>query len=369
VRGLSLASGGKPQAQTQGWLFRTDTALCVAVECEELFTDMMTASIGEDGGPVWKDDCVELFFDTNLDRTTFRQIAVNSLGKVFATDSTGATWTPKVQAAAKVLAGTWRVELVLPLDDLQATSTSFGFNLCRERRPTEVFELSCWSPTGGGFGEPGRFGMASFGASYVRSVGLGKGVVGPNQLAATVTNPTGKDLRARLVVLCGAANAPPVRTVSEAFTVSPGKTSEVLVPYILTSDMGDATIEARLEDTTSGAFLDGQRLSQKVAAPLALRLSPSLSFTSRGTLGCTVEVAVAKALRPDLKVQVLLRRDADDAVVSRTEIAGILGSEVSGLLHPGLAPGTYRLCGRLVGPDGEAIAEVETPLSRVRGPF
>jgi hypothetical protein len=82
-----------------------------------------------------------------------------------------------------------------------------------------------------------------------------------------------------------------------------------------------------------------------------------------------VEVAVAKAMRPDLKVQVLLRRDADDAVVSRTEIAGILGSEVSGLLHPGLAPGTYRLCGRLVGPDGEAIAEVETPLSRVRGPF
>ena len=48
----------------------------------------------------------------------------------------------------------------------------FGFNVCRERRPLEVFELICWSPTGERFGEPSRFGEASFEHTLLADVDL-----------------------------------------------------------------------------------------------------------------------------------------------------------------------------------------------------
>jgi len=64
------------------------------------------------------------------------------------------------------------VEMAIPLADLKIKGRLFGFNVCRERRPLEVFELICWSPTGERFGEPRRFGEASFGSTLLAGISL-----------------------------------------------------------------------------------------------------------------------------------------------------------------------------------------------------
>jgi len=366
---FGLATGGKPQAQTRAWIFRTAAALCVAVECDEPFTNMMTANIGEDGGAVWKDDCVELFFDPNLDRATFRQLVVNSLGKVLAVDSTGAKWQPKVQVAAKVLANKWRVELVLPLADLQATSTNFGFNLCRERRPTEVFELSCWSPTGGGFGEPDRFGVAALGASYFQSMALGQGVVGANELTAAVANPTAASLQVRFAAVCKGVDGKTRRTVSRTVTLAPGKVQRLAVPYVLSSASGDVVIQGVVENAKTGKVLANQQLNQKLIQPLQIRVSPGLSFTSRSALAYTATVAVARELRPKLALQIQLVEESTGRTVSQAAVPTVGGEILSGAVQMGTATGSYRLRTVLSRTDGTVVAQVETPVSRVLGPF
>ena len=363
-----LAAGGKPHAQTRAWILRTERDLAMAIECDEPFTDMMTATIAEDGGPVWKDDCVEIFLDPNLDRATFRQLAINSLGKLLAVDSTGAKWKPNVRVASQVLEDRWRVELLLPLKDLQATSTSFGFNLCRERRPTEVFELSCWSPTGGRFGEPSRFGVASLGASHFQSVTLGKGVLGSNQLKAVVGNPGHADIRVRLVSVCTDDTGRTTRSAGDPVALAPGKVRELTADYELAA-AGNVTVQAVLEDATTGKPLADQRLSQVVTPPLRVRVSPPLSFTSRPSLSCTATVAVSPALRDALRLEFQLVDTASGRVVSRTLVPSLQGETLSASVHPGTLVGSYRLRAILSRKDGTTPAQVEIPISRVAGPF
>ena len=366
---FELPTGGKPQAQTRAWLLRTATAICVAVECDEPYTSMMTTNVAEDGGAIWKDDCVELFFDPNLDRTTFRQLAINSIGKVLAVDSTGAKWQPKIQVATQVLEDKWRVELVLPLADLQATSTSFGFNLCRERRPTEIFELSCWSPTGGGFGEPARFGVATLGASFLRRVTLGEGVLGPNELTAAAGNPTGVELHVRLVAVCAAAEGGEVRSAGEVATLPPGQGKELAATYTLATAEKGVTVRAVLEDARTGKILAEQQLSQDVASPLRVRVTPPVSFTSQSSLACAAAVAVARTLRPSLHLEFLLVDDASGRTLSRSVAPAVSGETLAASIQPGSGVGSYRLRTVLARADGTVLAQVETPLTRVAGPF
>ncbi|MDX9981263.1 MAG: sugar-binding protein, partial [Lentisphaeria bacterium] len=365
---FSLVGGGAPQAQTRAWLYRTASELCIGVECEEPFTSMLTAGIAEDGGEVWKDDCIELFLDPKLDRSTFRQLVVNSLGKVLAVDSTGAKWQPKVRVATRVLADRWLVELVLPLADVQATSTSFGLNLCRERRPTEVFELSCWSPTGGRFGEPSRFGVASLGASFLPSVALGPGVLGPNTLEATVGNPTAAALPVRLVVLARQGDEEGRRSESAVVNLAPGATASVAVPYELGGQPGPVTVQTILKDDRTGTVLAEQRLNQTLAPPLTVRVSPAVSFASRETLACTVNLAVAPVLLPKLTLSFELLDGADGRIVARRQLP-VAGEVLHGELRLASAPGSYNLRTILTGDGGAVLGQAETPLTRVVGPF
>lgn len=366
---FALVSGGEPQAQTRAWLFRTSESLCLGVECDEPFTSMLTAGIAQDGGEVWKDDCIELFLDPKLDRSTFRQLVVNSLGKVLAVDSTGAKWQPKVKVAAKVMADRWRVELVLPLEDIQATATTFGFNLCRERRPTEVFELSCWSPTGGRFGEPSRFGIASLGASFFQSVTLGPGMVGANPLLANVANATDTAMQVRLVALTTQGKEPATRSQSAPTTLAPGATATLTVPYALDNREGPVGVQAILEDAQTGKPLAEQRLSQALVAPLAVHVSPALSFTSQSILTCTVEIATAPALRPGLSLAMELVDDATGQTVSRGRVPTVSGEVLTAELHLSSAPGSFQLRTTLTQAEGTVLAHSEVPVSRVAGPF
>jgi len=55
-----------------------DKYLYVHFECMERLMPMLKRNMAERDGAVWKDDCVEFFFDTNLDRMSNYHVIVNA---------------------------------------------------------------------------------------------------------------------------------------------------------------------------------------------------------------------------------------------------------------------------------------------------
>ena len=159
---LQLSNGAgpaeMPTAAKVG--IRSDT-LFVGFTCAEDRLDSIKAQVAETDGAVWQDDCVEVFIDPGVTEKKFYQVVANSRGTLLRTCNDGSVWRPEVKAAAKVdrPGNRWLVELAIPVADLNL-APRFGLNLGRERRPTEVMELSTWSVTGGPFSRPDRFGLA-----------------------------------------------------------------------------------------------------------------------------------------------------------------------------------------------------------------
>ena len=168
---FSLIDGGKPTAETKAWVTTDGVNLYVAVECEEKLMGNIIANVRENQGAVYSDDCVEIFIDSDYLERDYYQVCVNSLGYYYTGGSKG-LWQPSLKTAASRGDDHWTVEMAIPLADLKIKAPLFGFNVCRERRPLEVFELICWSPTGERFGEPRRFGEASFEGSLLAGISL-----------------------------------------------------------------------------------------------------------------------------------------------------------------------------------------------------
>ena len=168
---FSLIDGGKPTAETKAWVTTDGVNLYVAVECEEKLMGNIIANVRENQGAVYSDDCVEVFIDSDYLEREYYQVCVNSLGYYYTGGSKG-LWQPSLKTAANRGDDRWMVEMAIPLADLKIKGQLFGFNVCRERRPLEVFELICWSPTGERFGEPRRFGEASFGSTLLGGISL-----------------------------------------------------------------------------------------------------------------------------------------------------------------------------------------------------
>ncbi|MBR5838022.1 MAG: DUF4091 domain-containing protein [Victivallales bacterium] len=168
---FSLIDGGKPTAETKAWVTTDGVNLYVDVECEEKLMGNIIANVRENQGAVYSDDCVEIFIDSDYLERDYYQVCVNSLGYYYTGGSKG-LWQPALKTAASRGDDRWTVEMAIPLADLKIKGRLFGFNVCRERRPLEVFELICWSPTGERFGEPRRFGEASFGSTLLAGISL-----------------------------------------------------------------------------------------------------------------------------------------------------------------------------------------------------
>ena len=149
LENFSIATGGVPLRQTHGRIITDGTYLYLAAVCDEEYMNKIATNVTENGGQVWMDDCVEFFFDPTLEYKGYYQLVVNALGKyTFLNQFNAKKMKPRIKTAAKMGTDSWTVELSIALADLGIPGQSFGFNLCRERRPLEVMELTCWSPTG-----------------------------------------------------------------------------------------------------------------------------------------------------------------------------------------------------------------------------
>lgn len=147
---ISTRDGNRksPSEKTEGFICYDDVNLYIGFRCWDSQIENLKATIKEDGGPVWTDDCVEVFIDVNLGRATYYQFAVNALGTKFIQDKVrNIPWVKDWHAAGHIDKKYWTVEIAVPLAALgidNLTSERWGINLARENH--KVDEYTCTAP-------------------------------------------------------------------------------------------------------------------------------------------------------------------------------------------------------------------------------
>lgn len=365
-----IMSGARAPAQQTDVLVGSDgTHLYVGAVCHEDNITHLTARVTQEGGRVWEDDCIEVFVDANLDRATYRQVLVNSLGVQGWNNSAEAGWRAASRAAAKVGEDAWTVELAIPLADLGVTGSEFGLNVARERRPMETLELSAWSPTGDLFGRPERFGMATLGQAWIGRLHVPAASIGVNEFEVTLKNEsdTGRN------VACGLWARWEHRTVARVLEqmvgLAPGEEKTLRVEYELPSTEPPVMTFVVLDQGTA-ATLAERSFTPVVLPPLAMSVQPRAYYLGEGKGRVELEVNLAGAMRDDALLTLAVYDVAADRVVRHAQVPPVAGSRFTAQLNlDGLPEAAYELAALLDTSDGERIAEAVAPLQRIRGPF
>ena len=369
-----MVSTGEAEApvQTRAWLGTFAGRLYIGLKCEEPSTDTMLTRVTEDGGAVWEDDCVELFFDGNLDLTTYRQIALNSLGVATSLPPRGGEWQPALEKAARVGDGDWSAELSLPVDDLDAMARTIGLNLCRERRAGGEVELSCWSATGGGFGLPHRFGLATLGVPYIESVSLGEGILGLNLMELVLANdgPETRTLRARL--RWSQEGEQPGEVFTMPRRVGPEQRRKFPLGYHAYRPDQPLELELSVLDQDD-TVVTTRRFTQRLATPLQARLLPRLFFLDEHRAGLSVQLNVGGDILDRGQLVVAIFREPGRELVARQEFEDLRpGSLTAAVSLPDLELGKYSLHVILKERTADGVrrvAESKQVIHKLTGPF
>jgi hypothetical protein len=149
-----------PDLPTESWIGIHGDRLYVAFRAAEPDLDSLVTH----HKALWRNDCIELWFDPDNRRTSFAHIIITADGQVEAKrtipDDWGEglrdeSWSPQIVAATGRAEGSWTVELSVTLADLGLGTGIFGFDLARERK-TSGGENTVW--TLGGFNKAQSFG-------------------------------------------------------------------------------------------------------------------------------------------------------------------------------------------------------------------
>jgi hypothetical protein len=161
VSGFVTHDDAKPAARsTEVHVGHDATRLYVAYVCHGQAQPQ--ASRRPHDGAVWEDDCVELFLQPP-GGDTYYHFAVNAAGSLFEArcPNSDASWNPDWEAAGGRAVDGWVLEIAVPFGALQAKPEgAWRVNFGREDQADR--QATCWSPTGGGFHVPARFGDMAF---------------------------------------------------------------------------------------------------------------------------------------------------------------------------------------------------------------
>ncbi|MBU0606391.1 MAG: hypothetical protein KKI08_00840 [Armatimonadetes bacterium] len=122
----------------------------------------LKADTAERDGPVWEDDDLELFFDTDDQRKSYIHLAVNSKGIQYDALMKDKTADYRWRAEAAVMVDGWSVELELPFANDLAPAPGIAWGLSVARHVASDGELSTWDRTLKSFHDVAEFGSMVF---------------------------------------------------------------------------------------------------------------------------------------------------------------------------------------------------------------
>ena len=164
---MDATTGRTTKAPTTAYVCYDAKNIYIAFDCKEPFMDKLKANVKDRNGEIWNDDCVEVFIDPGLSQKNYYHFMVNTLNTQGNEKCNGVLnpekgWDGHWKSSTRVSLYGWTVEMKIPFSnfDLAAnTGTSWGINLCRERKVEP--ENSTWAPVEGVFHSPEKFGIIS----------------------------------------------------------------------------------------------------------------------------------------------------------------------------------------------------------------
>lgn len=354
-------------------------ALYFGFECTEPSTKDLVAKADKRDGPVWADDSVELFLDTNLDRRTYYQIIVNPKGVFFDQDKgarglAGAKWNGPIKVAAKVWPDRWTAEVRLRFAGLrlaEAAGRLWGANFTRSSMRGGR-SLYSWVKVKKNFGEPERFGRIILpfdpSANAVTGRALGENVLfwGQGALPFEINNKRDRPVRVRVVVKAetdkGLTPLGEVRPTVKSRSVATVGLRCALAPA------GEIKLRYEVFEEPGARLLYTTLVTHTVPPPLDVSLSSLVLYLDEKRLGVDWRLGVSEDVAPRCALSFQVLPKGSDAPLVRMNVSprGRVGAST---LDVGRLPlGRYRLraelaCGKRV------VDRRDFSFERVMGPF
>lgn len=232
----------------------------------------------------------------------------------------------------------------------------------------EVMELSCWSPTGGSFGSPERFGLASLGQAWIGALSVPEAKLGANSFTATLLNQTDAGVTLSAVLLERLGEKVSRRTLDDKIELAPGMRIERTWQYTLASEQAP-TLTLRLV-SADGKTVAERSFTPSVLAPLGMRVRPRTYYLSENLADATLEINLGSDMAQTSALTLAIYDPASGEIMRHQRVTPIEKSRLQVTLDlRGLPEGGYEAWSLLDAPDGTRIAEQITPLVRLRGPF
>jgi len=169
IEDFMTADGGKPQTATEVLALCDNSHLYVAFVCQEPMIKKLVVTEAERDGPLWIEDCVELFIDPANGQAWSIHWIANAKGQIWdglqSPAGTDSGYNSHATAKSAVLADRWICELKIPFAAIGGPPQPgevWGLNFARERRAGGNLQLSAWSTGKTGFHDPFLFGNARF---------------------------------------------------------------------------------------------------------------------------------------------------------------------------------------------------------------
>ena len=140
-------------------------AVYLGVEAKEPSSENLKSE--KSAHDVWPSgSTIELFLDTDCDRSSYYQLAANIAGSRFDQFGKDTSWDTDWSVALQTAGNRWTMEVAIPFRDLQGGAPQpggrWGINLCRNRQGDLAYSSS-WARVGRAFHRPGLFNTLIFG--------------------------------------------------------------------------------------------------------------------------------------------------------------------------------------------------------------
>ena len=326
-----LGGQGQPLNATSVWVMYDDHSLYIAAVLTDPNPGALKAATTDRDGPVWEDDSLELFFDTDDQRKSYIHLAVNPKEAQYDAYLKDRSADYRWKARCATLADGWSVELELPFanDFPPALGVKWGFSAARHCAANG--ELSSWDRKQESFHEVANFGSLVFADRplSMEITNLGGLTLGKTTAQAAVRNNAEQALSCKVNVRVLGRDKYGSFFGATKVTAPPTARQAVNIPYTIPED-GFSTVAFALTDAVGKTVWRSSPYA--VTSP---EIAPQISAIEK-TLGVSTRAWMAlpdgegkKTLQADLEAltaqwRYLVAQNKDRAKLDSTELQGLV---------------------------------------------
>ncbi len=384
--------GNIPAAQkTSARLCYDRNALHVFFRCADT---NVVGQVQQSDGPVWMDDCVEMFIDPQSQGAQIFHIVVNARGTKFdekfhrdvveppkTGPPVGRRWDCKMSFITGRTPEGWWAQMAIPFESLGVKRPESGamwsVNLARWNNPAslhggvEFNEITTWAPADVSAAESESFGRIYFDRgppAVVQRLSAGLPGEGVNTACVTLRELSGKGTRARLIVSTQTEAGDLVETASRNVNLDPEARMNVNLAYKVPPDLRRCFLAATLIAESGEHVLDSAEMPLHIEAePLAIQADQRRFFANAPPIRFMVNVNKGEVSAGLYGLRVAILQEEKELASRRVE--RLESQRVEAVIDTRDIPaGSYLLQAQLL-QQGKPVAEANADIEILHSPF